>query len=108
MKTLILDEHNDGDKETATGRTTPRLQPPKREQVQPARNNRFGFRQNTVRPTTGIAPKFSECDSFNNNNNLDNDKRRSRSASAAPRSSVSFAQSTMKTVSEERAHTNTR
>lgn len=113
MKYLFLDEQQEkyGDKE-ATGRTTPRLQPPKRDQTQAAtavaRGNRFGFRQNVVRPATGITPKYNEYDNVNNNvtASSENEKRRSKSASA-PRSSVSFAQPpTVKTANEERSHTN--
>lgn len=108
MKSLFLEEHNNGDKDTATGRTTPRLQPAKRDQAQPtnARGNRFGFRQNVVRPATGITPRFNEFDNANNNNTaaaaIDNDKRRSRSATAAARSNFTMAQPSVKTVNEER------
>lgn len=113
MTNLFAGEQKTGDKET-TGRTTPRLQPPKRDQTQPAmaaaRGNRFGFRQNVVRPATGITPKFNEYDNVNNNNTAsDNDKRRSKSASAPTRfNNVAGQQpSSMKTVSEEpRSHTN--
>ncbi|CRL00117.1 CLUMA_CG013398, isoform A [Clunio marinus] len=103
-------ETNNSDKET-TGRTTPRLQPPKRDQTQTsnARGNRFGFRQNVVRPAAaGITPKFNEYDKLNNNSDnggnvcLDNDKRRSKSATASSRSTVTFAQSPIKSSSEER------
>lgn len=108
---LFLDEHNIGDKETTTGRTTPRLQPAKRDQAQPAnaRGNRFGFRQNVVRPASGITPRFNEFDNANNNNTtapLDNDRRRSRSATAAVRSNFTIAQPTVKTVNEERSNAN--
>lgn len=112
MKNLFLaEQNNNSDKET-TGRTTPRLQPPKRDQHQPtyARGNRFGFRQNVVRPTAaGITPKFTEYDNANNNITsalTDNDKRRSRSATAPLRSNVYIAQPTVKTVSQEQSHTN--
>lgn len=113
MTNLFTGEQKTGDKET-TGRTTPRLQPPKRDQTQPAmaaaRGNRFGFRQNAVRPTTGIAPKYNEYDNVNNNNTTsDNDKPRSKSASAPTRFNVNAGQqqSSMKTVSEaSRSHTN--
>lgn len=112
MKTLFLDDYNNSDKETTTtGRSvTPRLQPPKRDQAQPAnaRSNRFGFRQNIVRPAGGIMPKFNDFDNLNNNNNNTtmNDKRRSRSATAGVRSHVTIAQPTVKTVDEEQSHTN--
>lgn len=111
MKTLFLDDYNNSDKEIATtGRSaTPRLQPPKRDQAQPAnaRGNRFGFRQNNiVRPAGGIMPKFNDFDNLNNNNTTVNDKRRSRSATAGVRSHVTIAQPTVKTVSEEQSHTN--
>jgi hypothetical protein len=109
-RNLFLDINN-SDKETAaTGRTTPRLQPPKRDQTQVAtyaRGNRFGFRQNVVRPASGIQPKFNDFDAVNNNGELDNDKRRSKSATApTQRSSVAFAQPSVKTVSEEQSNTN--
>lgn len=111
MKPLFLEEHNNGDKETATGRTTPRLQPAKRDQAQAAtaRGNRFGFRQNVVRPATGITPRFNDFDNANNNSMavpLDNDRRRSRSATAAARSNFTMAQPTVKTVNEERSNAN--
>lgn len=113
MKNLLLDEYNNIDKETSTtGRTaTPRLQAPKRDQAQTTpnvRGNRFGFRQNVVRPATGIMPKFNDFDSVNNNNLASsvNDKRRSKSATAATRTNVTIAQPTVKTVNEEQLHTN--
>lgn len=121
MNNLFLDENNRGDRETTTGRCgTTRLQPPKRDQAQPAlvaRGNRFGFRQNVVRPAAvGVMPKFSEYDDSANNNTtaataplLDNVQRRSKSATATVRSHVMMAQPTVKTVSEEqRSHTNAR
>lgn len=113
-KNLFL-ENNNSDKETsATGRTTPRLQPAKRDQAAAsARGNRFGFRQNVVRPASGIQPKFNEFDNVNNNGTaamLDNDKRRSKSATApTQRSSVVFAEPISMTVNEEQsAYTNAR
>ncbi|XP_070502044.1 serine-rich adhesin for platelets isoform X2 [Chironomus tepperi] len=77
------------DKEMGTARTTSpaKLQPAKRDQILVGRSNRFGFRQNVVRPTSGITPKFNEYDNVNNNNNnnISNtiDKQR-RSKSATP------------------------
>lgn len=76
------------DKEIGTARTTSpaKLQPAKRDQMLVGRSNRFGFRQNVVRPTSGITPKFNEYDNVNNNNNNSNitiDKQR-RSKSATP------------------------
>ena len=112
-RNVFLENNNNSDKETsATGRTTPRLQPPKRDQTQTAtyaRGNRFGFRQNVVRPASGITPKFNEFDNVNNNGTaavLDNDKRRSKSATAPTRSGVVFAEPIVKTVNEE--YTNAR
>jgi hypothetical protein len=118
MSDLFLDENKRVEREaTTTGRcNTTRLQPPKRDQAQPAliaRGNRFGFRQNVVRPAAvGIMPKFNEYDDSANNNTtaasaplLDNVQRRSKSATAATRSHVMMAQPTVKTVSEERSHT---
>lgn len=113
-QTLFLENNNDKET-TATGRTTPRLQPPKRDQTQTtayARGNRFGFRQNVVRPASGITPKFNEFDNVNNNGAaatvLDNDKRRSKSATApTQRSSVVFAHPIVKSVHEEQ-YTNAR
>ena len=92
---------------STTGRSSAtRLQPAKRDQSQlsNARGNRFGFRQNVIRPTTGIMPKLNEFDNVNNNTSV-NDKRRSKSATAMTRSNVTFAQPTVKTVNEEQSHT---
>lgn len=109
MKYLFPGEQNNSEKET-TGRTTPRLQPPKRDQAQTTftRGNRFGFRQNVVRPTSGITPRLNEFDNVNNNNTtMDNDKRRSKSATAASRLNYAVAhQPSVKTVTEERSHAN--
>lgn len=45
-----------------------KLQPAKRDQALMGRSNRFGFRQNTVRPTSSIQPRISEyADNVNNN-----------------------------------------
>jgi hypothetical protein len=111
-RNLFLDINNSDKDTAATGRTTPRLQPPKRDQTQVAtyaRGNRFGFRQNVVRPASGITPKFNDFDAVNNNAALDNDKRRSKSATApTQRSSVVFAQPAVQTVSEEQSNTNAR
>lgn len=52
-----------------SGRTTPRLTPPRKESTgAPYRSIRFGFRQaNVVRPaSTGLNPK--NCDTVSNNN----------------------------------------
>lgn len=70
------------DKEIGTVRTTSpaKLQPAKRDQLLAGRSNRFGFRQNVVRPTSGITPKFNEYD--NVNNNVDK-SRRAKSATVA-------------------------
>lgn len=111
MNNLFLEDYQHSDKETSsttTGRSATRLQPAKRDLSQPpaARGNRFGFRQNVVRPTTGITPKFNDFDNVNNNSPSVNDKRRSRSATAAARTSVTIAQPTVKTVNEEQPHTN--
>ncbi|XP_058462765.1 uncharacterized protein LOC131437435 isoform X3 [Malaya genurostris] len=83
------------------GRSTPRLQPPKKDAYgAPYRNNRFGFRtSNVVRPASvGLQPKsigdYDKQHSTNVNNNNNNqtnnnnnvyitDKRRSKSASSA-------------------------
>jgi hypothetical protein len=115
-RNLFLENNNNSDKDTtsATGRMTPRLQPPKRDQAQVAtyaRGNRFGFRQNVVRPASGITPKFNEFDNVNNNDgaavDLDN-KRRSKSATApTQRSSVVFAEPCVTGVNEEQ-YTNAR
>ena len=108
---LFLENINHDDKETATGRLTPRLQPAKRDQAQAATtharsSNRFGFRQNVVRPMSGITPKLNEFDNVNNNSTLDTEKRRSKSATA-PTRNVAFAQPSVKTVNEEfQSHTN--
>lgn len=83
------------DKETI-GRSTPRLQPAKRDQITGAvsRSNRFGFRQNTVRPASvGLTPKINDFDNVNNNTSAAiadaADKRRSKSASATARTTIS-------------------
>ena len=112
-RNLILEINNDDKDTNATGRTTPRLQPPKRDQAQAttyARGNRFGFRQNVVRPVSGITPKFNtDFDTVNNNTTLDNDKRRSKSATApTQRSSVVFAEPCVTAVSGEQSYTNAR
>lgn len=58
-----------------------KLQPAKRDQALMGRSNRFGFRQNVVRPTSSIQPRISEyTDNVNNNNNFT-----PRSKSAAQR-----------------------
>ncbi|XP_037045695.1 probable serine/threonine-protein kinase DDB_G0278845 isoform X4 [Bradysia coprophila] len=54
-----------------SGRTTPRLTPPRKESTgAPYRSIRFGFRQaNVVRPaSTGLNPKITNCDTAPNNN----------------------------------------
>lgn len=54
-----------------SGRTTPRLTPPRKESAgAPYRSKRFGFRQtNVVRPaSTGLNPKTTNCDIVSNNN----------------------------------------
>uniref|UniRef100_A0A1Q3G1T7 Uncharacterized protein n=1 Tax=Culex tarsalis TaxID=7177 RepID=A0A1Q3G1T7_CULTA len=99
------------DKSSATGRSTPRLQPPKKDSHgAPYRNNRFGFRStNVVRPASvGLQPKtIADCDKQHSNNNHNNnnnnnihttnnnnvyitDKRRSKSASAAASARTTF------------------
>lgn len=104
------------DKEIGTVRTTSpaKLQPAKRDQLLVGRSNRFGFRQNVIRPTSGITPKFNEYDNVNNNNNnntIVDKQRRSKSATTTTatqlRSNVN-TQSTqkpeinsLKTVTEE-------
>lgn len=96
----------------ASGRSTPRLQPPKKDAYgAPYRNNRFGFRStNVIRPASvGLQPKtladYDKQHSTNNNNNNNNnnnihttnnnnvyitDKRRSKSASAASTARTTF------------------
>ncbi|XP_065079098.1 probable serine/threonine-protein kinase DDB_G0282963 isoform X6 [Ochlerotatus camptorhynchus] len=95
----------DDDTTKTTGRSTPRLQPPKKDSHgAPYRNNRFGFRStNVVRPASaGLQPKsiidYDKQHSNNNNNihttNNNNvyitDKRRSKSASAAASARTTF------------------
>ncbi|XP_053689567.1 uncharacterized protein LOC128738452 isoform X2 [Sabethes cyaneus] len=92
------------------GRSTPRLQPPKKDSYgAPYRNNRFGFRStNVVRPASvGLQPKTiadydkqhsnnnnNTINANNNNNNNNNvyitDKRRSKSASSAASARTTF------------------
>lgn len=98
---------NGGGRNSSTGRSTPRLQPAKKDSHgAPYRSNRFGFRTNNiVRPASvGLQPRVANGDfdkhSANNNNNNNNnnihttnnnsnnvyvvtDKRRSKSASSA-------------------------
>lgn len=61
-----------------------RLQPAKRDQLAVGRSNRFGFRQNAIRPTSSIQPRISEfSDNLNNNNTVPAvpaDKIRAKSA----------------------------
>ncbi|XP_055601549.1 probable serine/threonine-protein kinase nek3 [Uranotaenia lowii] len=109
------DQLDDVTSKATTGRSTPRLQPPKKDTYgAPYRSNRFGFRStNVVRPASaGLQPKtLTDCDkqlhSINNNNNNNNnnhttnnnnnnvyittDKRRSKSASAAASARTTFA-----------------
>ncbi|XP_062552564.1 uncharacterized protein LOC134217768 isoform X4 [Armigeres subalbatus] len=100
-----MDQTDDGATKS-TGRSTPRLQPPKKDSHgAPYRNNRFGFRStNVVRPASaGLQPKTITIDydkqHSNNNNNIHTannnnvyitDKRRSKSASAAAASRTTF------------------
>lgn len=52
-----------------TGRSTPRLSPPKKESAgAPYRSTRFGFRLSRPASTGISAPKNSSCDNFVNNN----------------------------------------
>lgn len=91
----------------ASGRSTPRLQPPKKDSHGgPYRNNRFGFRSNNViRPASvGLQPKaLADCDkqhssnnnninATNNNNVYVTDKRRSKSAPSAASARTIFTQ----------------
>lgn len=59
------------DKEVNRTISPAKLQPAKRDQVSVGRSNRFGFRQNVVRPTTSIQPRISGgsdyADNVNNN-----------------------------------------
>ncbi|XP_049291029.1 nuclear pore complex protein DDB_G0274915 isoform X3 [Anopheles funestus] len=97
---------------TATGRTTPRLQPAKKDSHgAPYRSNRFGFRTNNiVRPASvGLQPRVANdfdkhsSNNINNNNNsihtnnnnnnnvyVVSDKRRSKSASSAASARTTF------------------
>ena len=100
------------DKEMGTARTTSpaKLQPAKRDQLHVGRSNRFGFRQNVVRPTSGITPKFNEYDNENNNNNNNIntvDKQRRSKPTTQLRSNVNPQASSksdinpMKTITEQ-------
>ncbi|XP_053676827.1 mucin-4 [Anopheles nili] len=93
-----------------TGRTTPRLQPPRKDSHgAPYRSNRFGFRSNNiVRPASvGLQPRVAndldkQSANINNNNNIHTnnnnnnnvyvvgDKRRSKSASSAASARTTF------------------
>ncbi|XP_052861510.1 uncharacterized protein LOC128268451 [Anopheles cruzii] len=101
------------DRSSSTGRSTPRLQPAKKDSHgAPYRSNRFGFRTNNiVRPASvGLQPRVAndlDKNSNNNNNNNNNvhpnnnnnnnnvyvvaDKRRSKSASSAASARTTFA-----------------
>lgn len=60
-----------------------RLQPAKRDQLAVGRSNRFGFRQNAVRPTSSFQPRIGEfSDNLNNNTTqaVQADKNRAKSA----------------------------
>ncbi|XP_058166812.1 nuclear pore complex protein DDB_G0274915 [Anopheles ziemanni] len=105
---------NGGGRNSSTGRSTPRLQPAKKDSHgAPYRSNRFGFRTNNiVRPASvGLQPRVANADfdkhSVNNNNNNNNnnihttnnnsnnvyvvtDKRRSKSASSAATARTTF------------------
>lgn len=80
----LISVKQDENKEVTRTISPAKLQPAKRDQVLVGRSNRFGFRQNTVRPTSStIQPRISEYDdNMNNNNNFTNaNKLRSKSAS---------------------------
>lgn len=62
-----------------------RLQPAKRDQVTVGRSNRFGFRQNVIRPTSSMQPRISEYSDNLNNNSQNADKIRSKSATLTNR-----------------------
>ncbi|XP_050073399.1 serine-rich adhesin for platelets isoform X2 [Anopheles maculipalpis] len=99
-----------GVRNTSTGRTTPRLQPAKKDSHgAPYRSNRFGFRTNNiVRPASvGLQPRVANdldkhsSSNTNNNNNIHtnnnnnnvyvvSDKRRSKSASSAASARTTF------------------
>uniref|UniRef100_A0AAG5D8C4 Uncharacterized protein n=1 Tax=Anopheles atroparvus TaxID=41427 RepID=A0AAG5D8C4_ANOAO len=102
-----------GGRHSSNGRSTPRLQPAKKDSHgAPYRSNRFGFRTNNiVRPASvGLQPRVANGDfdkhSANNNNNNNNnihannnnnsnvyvvtDKRRSKSASSAASARTTF------------------
>jgi hypothetical protein len=78
---LAITTAESDEKEFVRTTTSPaKLQPGKRDQLNAGRSNRFGFRQNVVRPTTSaITPKFNEFDNVNNNSGV----CRAKSASAA-------------------------
>ncbi|XP_058066173.1 uncharacterized protein LOC131215794 [Anopheles bellator] len=107
------------DRSSSTGRSTPRLQPAKKDSHgAPYRSNRFGFRTNNiVRPASvGLQPRVAnDLDKNSNNNNNNNvhpnnnnnnnnvyvvaDKRRSKSASSAASARTTFAPLTAATGS---------
>jgi hypothetical protein len=81
---------DNSDKEIQNNNNNNKLSPAK---LQAAKKNtlanksntsRFGFRQNnTIRPTSGFAPKLNEYDSLNNNSNaVDTERNRQRIRSA--------------------------
>lgn len=92
---LILATTNIQNEEKEVNRTVSpaRLQPAKRDQVAVGRSNRFGFRQNTIRPASSIQPRISEySDSLNNNNTVPADKIRSKSATVTAQRTIYAAQ----------------
>ncbi|XP_055538797.1 serine-rich adhesin for platelets isoform X3 [Wyeomyia smithii] len=119
------DTIDDSSAKTNNGRSTPRLQPPKKDSYgAPYRNNRFGFRStNVVRPASvGLQPKsiadYDKQHSSNNNNNTIHanknnnnnnvyitDKRRSKSASSAATARTTFTplQQAPAQIQQERA-----
>jgi hypothetical protein len=76
---LILETTTNGENRTIS---PAKLQPAKRDQHAVGRSNRFGFRQNVVRPTSSIQPRVSEFTDNVNNNNSSSTKIRATSAAA--------------------------
>jgi hypothetical protein len=93
---LILATTNIQNEEKEVNRTVSpaRLQPAKRDQVAVGRSNRFGFRQNVVRPTSSsIQPRISEySDSENNNITQAVPAARSKSATTTSQRTINIAQ----------------
>jgi hypothetical protein len=108
---LILATTNIQNEEKEVRTVSPaRLQPAKRDQVAVGRSNRFGFRQNVVRPTTSIQPRINEySDNINNNNTqaVPAEKIRAKSASVTTQR-TNIGDQLMSPIDENELNANTK